>query len=124
MTVTEYGILASPLDARDDAGNVLTWPWLFGSDEQVALDLADQLDEGETLSAGTIALTLWRIGLDGKTAEADVSGTSLVGAATVSGTVVLQRLDDLARGRSYRLEVLHGAAANRRGASLLIHCPA
>lgn len=123
MAVTEHGVLVSPLDARDQAGNVLTWPWGHGMDDQVALDVGNNLDEGETLIAGEVEVAhVNRIAPDGKMIEQDVADDALVGAAIVSGSVILQRITGLDRERNYRLEVLHGPAGNKRLSSLLIHC--
>lgn len=96
------------------------WPWQPGSDDQVAIDLGAQLDSGETLT--NPVCTLWRLRSFGETE--DLSADSKIsGAPVVNGTIVLQRLFNLDRGRYYRLEVLHGAAGNRRGANMLIRVP-
>lgn len=95
------------------------WPWLSGSDDMVAIDLGAQLDTDETLT--NPVCTLWRLRAFGES-EDTAAQENISGAPVISGTIVAQRLINLERGRYYRLEVLHGAAGNRRGASVLIRC--
>lgn len=119
IPATDWRSRVSGLDARDARGEVYVWPWLFGSDDQVAIDIGDQLEDGEEPT--DVAVSLRRLYAQGEQEDADADAKK-VGDVGVSGSMVFQRLQDLERGRYYRLEVLHGAAGNRRGASLLIRC--
>lgn len=121
VLATDWRARVTDLDARDASGNVLLWSWLFGSDDRVAIDVGAQLDTGETLVVSQV--TLYQLAAFGESADVDKTASMVSGAATTSGSVILQRLTGLERGRYYRLEVLHGTAGNLRGASLLIHCP-
>ena len=117
---TDWRARVTPLDLVDDRGQPLLWSWMAGSDDQVVADLAARLDDGETLSG--VSCTLWQLRGWGESADVDKTGTMVQGSPTVDGTIVLQRLSGLERGRYYRLELLYGTAPNRRGSGLLIHC--
>lgn len=87
------------------------------ADDEYAIDLAAQLGATETPEA--VQFDVHRLGADG-TPEADVSGDVCVGAPTVVGSVVSQRINSLAEGRVYRVWVYHGGAGNRRAASFVM----
>lgn len=94
------------------------WPWEFGSDDAVPFDLADFLDSGESVT--NPAATLRRCPAfeesDYTTANDKITST------TISGATVLVRLSGLDQGRFYKLDVLTGAAGNRRGGNTIIRC--
>lgn len=96
------------------------WPWLFGSDDEVVLDFAAQLEEGESLT--NPAATLLRLHTQQETLDVDANAKLNVVGPQVIGTRVKIRMSALERGYYYRLEVLHGVAGNRRGANTIIHC--
>jgi hypothetical protein len=110
----------TPLDLVDNRRQPLLWSWMASSDDLVVADLAARLDEGESLE--NVTVTLWQLRGYGESADADKTGTMVVGSPQVSDATALVRLKDLERGRYYRLELLYGAAGNRRGSGLLIHC--
>lgn len=118
MAISHFRPFLTQLDADVD-GIQQPVPWLFGSDAPVRLDLANVLDTGETVTNPVCTLRQLPTGADTTYTDA---AAKLDGSPTVSGTVVVQGLTDLVRDRIYRLEVLFGAANNRRGASLLVHC--
>jgi hypothetical protein len=92
------------------------WPWQFGSDDVVPIDLADVLDDGETIT--NPVATLRKIPAFG---ESDyVAASDKITSTTISGTAVLVRLAALEQGRYYKLDVLTGAAGNRRGGNTII----
>jgi len=93
---------------------------MAGSDDKVVVDLSARLDTGEALT--NVVCQLWQLRAFGETVDVDKTATMLSGAVEVSGSTVLQRVINLERGRYYRLEILYGAAGNRRGSGLLIHC--
>ena len=105
---TQYG------PAPTDAGLI---PWAPGMDYPAAIDLVDQLAEGESVQ--NPATALWLLRADGEADHVDKSDLK-VGGPTINGTVVMQRLAGLARGRYYRLFVTHGSSGNRRSASAVI----
>lgn len=117
---TDWRARVTPLDLVDDRGQPLVWSWMAGSDDQVVADLSARLDDGEGLA--DVTATLWQLKGYGESADVDKTGTMVVGSPEVSEAMVLVRLKDLERGRYYRLELLYGAAGNRRGSGLLIHC--
>lgn len=110
-----------PTDATLPAPWYYAWPWVVGMDDDVAVDVAAHLAEGESVTLPAATLTL--LG-DTAARDAEASPAALVGAPRVNGTKILQRLSGLAAGGLYRLTVLHGPAGNRRGAGLLIEVAA
>lgn len=120
MTPTDWQARVTPLDVVDDQGQPLLWSWMHGSDDQVVVDLAARLDAGETLTG--VTCTLWQLRGYGESSDVDRTSTMVQGSPVIDGTLVLQRLSGLERGRYYRLELLYGIAPNRRGSGLLIHC--
>lgn len=120
VVATDWRARVTPLDLVDDRGQPLVWSWMAGSDDQVVADLAARLDEGETLTG--VAVTLWQLRGYGESADVDKTATMVQGSPQVAGSVVVQRLAALERGRYYRLEILYGIAPNRRGSGLLLHC--
>lgn len=96
------------------------WPFLRGSDAPVEIDMADHLAVGESLT--NPVLKLWRMYALGETADADVTATAIPDAPVISGATIQQRVKTLDAGRYYLLEVLHGAAGNRRGPGMIIRC--
>jgi hypothetical protein len=118
MATAHYRNFLTALDAEVD-GQQQPVPWMYGSDAPVRLDLASRLDEGESVT--NPVCTLRELPVGSGTTYTDVAA-KLDGSPSVSGTVVVQGLHNLDRDRIYRLEVLFGAANNRRGASLLVHC--
>jgi hypothetical protein len=86
-------------------------PWIRYNDDTAAVDVANDLGTGETLVVAATHLWLLK-----STTETDDTAKDdlLVGAATISGTVVLQRMTGLVYPRWYRLYVGIGAAGNLR----------
>lgn len=109
----------TPLDALDENGVAAPYPWLFGSDDEVALDLGPQLAPSEAIT--NPAVKLFKLGTTAAT-DLDQTTAKLVGSPRSVATTFLQRLTGLERGAVYRMEIIHGAAGSRRGASLLIAC--
>ncbi len=94
------------------------WPWQYGSDDAVAVDLTDVLDESESIT--NPVATLRKVPAFG---ESDYTeATEKITGTTISGTAVLVRLSGLEQGRYYKLDVLTGAAGNRRGGNTIIRC--
>lgn len=92
------------------------WPWQYGSDDMVPMDLSAALDASETITNPTA--TLRKIPAFG---ESDyVAANDKITGTTVSGTAVLVQLTALEQGRFYKLDVLTGAAGNRRGGNTII----
>jgi hypothetical protein len=92
------------------------WPWQYGSDDTVPLDLSAVLDDGETIT--NPVATLRKIPAFG---ESDyVAANDKVTGTMVSGSAVLVQLTGLEQGRFYKLDVLVGAAGNRRGGNTII----
>lgn len=92
------------------------WPWQYGSDDAVPFDLSAFLDESETVT--NPVATLRKIPAFG---ESDFTAANdKITATTVSGTTVPVQLTALEQGRFYKLEVLTGAAGNRRGGNTII----
>jgi hypothetical protein len=114
MATTDWS--REPTDASN--GTDFVWPWVAGMDDEVAIDLAEQLDAGEAVTDPVVTLARLKSTTEG--ADADVTAASVVGSPTVSGSVVRQRIDDLAAGRVYRGTLMHGAAGNRRAATFVI----
>jgi hypothetical protein len=94
-------------------------PWLYGSNAPVSIDLAPALDEGEAIVDPTAQLFI--LHASGETDYVEYA-LGLEGTIGIAGTIVSQVLQDLERGRVYRLEVLFGAVNNRRGRSEMIKC--
>lgn len=90
------------------------WPWQYGSDDTVPVTF--DLDEGEVLT--NPVATLRKIPAFG---ESDyVAASDKITGTTVSGSTVLVQLTALEQGRFYKLDVLTGAAGNRRGGNTII----
>jgi hypothetical protein len=119
---TDWKARITDLHVRGEDGEPLVIDWLEGSDDVVSINLADVLDEGETLDYLTVAPKMARMYTVGELADTDVSNETLIGDAEVQGTRVLQRVSELQAGYYYKFSVLHGAAANRRGHYLMIRC--
>lgn len=119
---TDWKARLSPLNVLGPDGEPLIIHVLFGSDDQYGVDLANDLDEGEVLNAGEITNTLLRMASYSESADTDVTATSLIGGPQVSGTVMVQRIAGLERGRVYILEMLHGPAGNKRGPRAFVVC--
>ncbi|MBA3580735.1 MAG: hypothetical protein H0W42_12220 [Gemmatimonadaceae bacterium] len=79
--------------------------------------MTDRLDDGEAIENAEVHL--WRLYAMGETDDIAVDA-NLDGAPQVIDTRVVQRINDLERGRCYRMEILYGAAGNRRGNVLFI----
>lgn len=113
-----------PTDAVDRDGRKVVIPWATGMDAPVALDVADALDDGETLADGSLSASLWKLQAYGETDNTDVTASSspdyLPGSVSYSGTTLIQRLANLERGRVYRLYFTFGAASNIRKRSIVI----
>ncbi len=116
---TDWTSQIGPLDARGPDGLPLVWPWMEGADDAVVIDLSAQLGAGEAVA--NPVCRCFRLRAIGEPDDAE-QPLKLSGAPVVAGSTVAQRMIQLERGRYYRLEVLHGAAGNRRGASVLIRC--
>lgn len=118
--VTDWRGRMSPLDILVNVdGEDQPVPFLYGTTTPVYIDMAALLLSGESIT--NVVVTVRRLPATGETDYTDAANT-LVGAPDVNGTVVAQRLQNLERGRVYRVEMLLGAADNRRGASILVQC--
>jgi hypothetical protein len=121
MAIAHFRPFITPLDAEVD-GVQQPVPWLYGSDAPVRLDLSNRLNSGEAVTNPVVAIRRLPTGVETAYTNEPTVGAWLDGAVSISGTIVVQGLHNLERDRIYRLEVLFGAANNRRGASLLVHC--
>jgi hypothetical protein len=106
-------------DARAANGTVFSKAWNAGDDDEIEVDLAAELADGETLILADIDVELWLLAAYGEADNVEVPA-SVVGAPTISGTVVKQRINSLSRGRVYRLFIYFGAAGNHRSVTLPI----
>jgi hypothetical protein len=123
MTPTDWQARSGgSVDALDVAGNPLRVAVVFGSDDEYGVDLANDLDDGETLDASNVSIVIRQLASYDETEDQDVSGTCGIGQPRVDGTVVVQRVTNLVRGREYVVEVLHGAAGNKRGVRFYLSC--
>lgn len=105
------------VDSNTGLVNGEPWPWQYGSDDTVPIELSDVLDASEVIT--NPVCTLRKIPSFGESDYTDATG-NLTGVPVVSGTAILQRLSNLERGRYYKLDVLIGAAGNRRGGNTII----
>lgn len=104
------------IDGNTGLVNGEPWPWQYGSDETVPLDLSDVLDEAESIT--NPVATLRKIPAFGESDYLDASPG--LGTVTTSGSGVLVGLQNLERGRFYKLDVLIGPSGNRRGGNTII----
>jgi hypothetical protein len=88
-------------------------------DRAIAVDVADMLAEGETLSAGEVTphLVLWKSTTESAHTDED---DLMVGVPTVSGTEIRQRVAGLTPQRWYRLYLTFGPTGNKRTVTALI----
>jgi hypothetical protein len=93
------------------------WPWQFGSNDAVPIDMADSLDPEESITNATATLRLIPHFEEADYTAADEG----IEDVDVVGTVVLVTLTDLDQGRYYKLDVLIGPAGNRRGGNTIVH---
>lgn len=117
---TDWQARVHELDVMVGKDDPLVVPWMYGSDDTVSIDLGPTLDADESLTNPIV--TLNRLRSIDETADGDVTGSAITESRTIVGNTVIQRITGLERGRWYRFMVMHGAAGNRRGSSLLIHC--
>jgi hypothetical protein len=104
------------VDANTALINGEPWPWQYGSDDMVPMDLSAALDDGESV-VNPVA-TLRKLPAFG---ESDfTAATDKITGTTVSGSAVLVQMTALEQGRFYKLDVLIGAAGNRRGGNTII----
>jgi len=115
---TDWKSRVGPLDAKTASGEPLVWPWMEGADDVVAVSLAAQLDPDEAVPSAP-SCRLFRLRAFGEADDVE-QNLKIVGPTIVNGAAVAQRLQNLERGRYYRLEFLHGPPGNRRGFGLLI----
>ena len=80
MVTTDWS--REPTDASN--GTDFVWPWVAGMDDEVAIDLAEQLDDGESVTNPVV--TLKKLRSTTEPADADVTTGSVVGSPTVSGS--------------------------------------
>lgn len=119
---TDWEARITPLFVKDAQGKPLVVTLMGGSDDVVAMELAAVLDPGEPNPVDPES-TLLQLRAITELEDADKTTDFLTGGAEVHGTQVWQRIHDLERGRWYAWEVLHGDPGNRRGNSMMIHCP-
>lgn len=101
-------------DARN--GSDRYWPWVRQNDDEVAVDLADMLDSGESIT--NLAVTMLQ--LKSTTESADTDATSLIVSSSSSGTVVKVRMASLVYQRVYRMTITFGPAGNKRSATAVV----
>jgi hypothetical protein len=118
IALTNWRDRVTPLDALVD-GEQQPLAWLPGSTAPVPLDVSDLLAEDETITNVTMALR--KLPAFGESDYTDTP-TSLAGGPIIADTVIQQRLQNLERGRIYRLEALFGAVDMKRGKSTLVRC--
>lgn len=119
LIVTNWQLYVHKFDAFVD-GEQEPISWLFGSNAPVSIDLGPALEEGEVVTNPIV--TLRHLPAIGETDYVDVSDDCLEGAPVITGTWVSHILQDLERGRVYRMEVIFGATNNQRGRSQLVEC--
>lgn len=124
LIVTNWQMYVTPLDAYvvdplDGQRKQMPIPWGFGSNAPISIDLTPALEDGEVVTNPTV--TLLRLPSSTETDYATYA-LGLDGGPTVTGAIVSQVLQDLARGYVYRMEVLFGATDNQRKASQLVAC--
>ena len=93
------------------------WPWIRYNDDEIAVDIAESLAEGE--SPTNLEAHLWLLKATTEPADADADDL-LVGGPVASGTTVKQRMAELAYPRKYRLYLVYGPAGNRRTTTAVI----
>ncbi len=104
-------------DAVSADGTQFYKAWNELDDDEVEIDVAAEMATAEVPTA--VTTTLWKLKAYGESDHVSVPG-SLIGAPTVSGTVIKQRINSLERGRAYRLFIYFGAAGNRRSVTMPI----
>lgn len=110
-----------PTDAVDRYGRYVVVPWASGMDAPVSIDFEELLASAETID--TVTATLWRLRAYGESDHTNVTSADpdpLPGSPQVSGSVVSQRVANLARGRVYRLYLTIGGTGNVRSRSIVI----
>lgn len=106
----------SHVDGNTGLANGVPFPWQYGSDDAVAVDLGGTLDEGESLA--NVVVTLRKLPNIMETDYTDAS--EAVTDTTTVGSVVMVRLTGLDLGQYYKLDVLYGPAGNMRGGNTII----
>jgi hypothetical protein len=92
------------------------WPWQYGSDEVIPVDVIDVLEEDEVVTNPTATLRRIPTIVESEPLAFDEG----IVAAVASGPSVMVRLNNLERGRFYKLDVLIGTPGNRRGGNTIV----
>jgi hypothetical protein len=117
---TDWRERLTPLDILVNIdGEEQPVPWLYGTTSPVFVDVSEQLDTDELVT--NLVVTLRRLPTAGE-ADYSTADDKIAGAADIAGSMISQRLQNLERGRVYRMELLFGPSDNRRGASILVQC--
>lgn len=116
--ITNWQSHVIPLDALVE-GKQQPISVLFGANVPISIDLTADLDEGEVITNPVV--TLWQLPAIDETDYVEYPD-GLEGTPVVTGAIVSQVIQDLERGRVYRMELLFGDDNLRRGPSQLIAC--
>ncbi len=119
--VTDWQPIATDAVWEDEDGNRrYTWDMTHYDDDRVPIDLSPALAVGET--ASNLVSKLWQLKSVTESADLDVSGTLLLDAAGLEGTIVTQRVIGLTVERVYRLFITFGPSGNKRTRTAVIRC--
>lgn len=112
-------ILTDATFRNPDTGETeYSWRWIQYNDDEIAIDLANILAEGET--ASDLDLHLWRLAATDEAVDPVAADDKLQGDPVLEGSVVKQRISGLEPFRVYRLFVGVGPAGNHRNITAVI----